>query len=292
MITHDGEESTQPYLTVLLPVKNYHLAHLHKAVCSIINQTSPHWRLLIVVEKSDLDNFRSLLREFLADPRITLLENEGRKLSGAFNTGMRHAPTEFVAILLGDDMWTEDAVAVLGRKIKDYPEVDFFHSSRRYIDQDDSPISSIYRSKESFEISEFRNSPPVKHLLCWRKSKALSIGGMDESLNSVGPDDYDFPWSMAEAGATFKAIEECLYLYREHLDSYRLTTHLPLNVHQREIARIMTKHGVDAATIKTRVADAKSSYLRQCLFRSNLDQWLKRKLGFDLRKRWWRPEYR
>ena len=31
--------------------------------------------------------------------------NEGRKLAGAMNTGMRHAETPFVAILLSDDMW-------------------------------------------------------------------------------------------------------------------------------------------------------------------------------------------
>jgi len=292
MTNQNGAASDSPQLTVLLPLKNYHLAHLHKAVGSVLNQTSQQWRLLIIVEQGEADQFGSLLADALKDPRIKLIENEGRKLSGAFNTGMRHARTEFVGILLADDMWTENAVAVLGRNICEFPAVDFFHSSRRYIDQDDGSISSVYRSKESFEISEFLYAPPVKHLLCWRIDKALSFGGMDESLNSVGPDDYDFPWSMAERGATFKAIEDCLYLYREHLDSYRLTTHLPLSVHQREIARIMAKHGADAATIKTRLSQAKASYLRQCLFRSQFDQWLKRKLGFNLRERWWRPEYR
>lgn len=41
--------------------------------------------------------------------------------------------------------------------------------------------------------------------------KALACGGLDESLNSVWPDDYDLPWTMAEHGAMFKAISECLY---------------------------------------------------------------------------------
>ena len=34
----------------------------------------------------------------------------------------------------------------------------------------------------------------------------MAFGGMDESLNSVGPDDYDFPWCMAERGAKFMAM--------------------------------------------------------------------------------------
>jgi len=110
-------------------------------------------------------------------------------------------------------------------------------------------------------------------------------------LNSVGPDDYDFPWSMAEAGAVFKAVTECLYLYREHRDCYRLTTHLPLSVHKREIERIMRKHGASRSDIRKRVAIAKRTYLRQCLYRSRLDGWIKEILGFDAR-RGSRPTYR
>jgi len=34
------------------------------------------------------------------------------------------------------------------------------------------------------------------------------------SRNNHGPDDYDFPWTMAEAGAVFCAIKDPLYLYR------------------------------------------------------------------------------
>ena len=121
--------------------------------------------------------------------------------------------------------------------------------------------------------------------------KALAWGGLDELLNSVWPDDYDLPWTMAEHGAMFKAISECLYYYRDHRECYRLTTHLPLDIHKREIARIMEKHNVDAPSIRNFIAEADRSYLRQCLYRSSFDQWLKEKLKYDIR-RGWREEYR
>ena len=98
---------------------------------------------------------------------------------------------------------------------------------------------------------------------------------MDESLNSVGPDDFDFPWSMAEHGATFKAVADCLYIYRDHRASYRLTTHLPLSHHKREIARIMGKHGAPPTAIAERLRTAEASYLKQCLYRSRFDRLLK-----------------
>jgi glycosyltransferase involved in cell wall biosynthesis len=283
--------STNTHLTALMPLKNYHEDYLRRAVQSVTNQTCPDWYLLIIVEKEDFDYFAGLLGEQLEDTRITVAVNVGRKLAGALNTGMRQAVTDFVAILSADDLWTRDAVEVLTDYRRKFPDVDFFHSSRRYIDERDEPISSVYRSRESFTLDEFFLSPPIKHLLCWRRVMALSFGGMDESLNSVGPDDYDFPWCMAERGAVFKAIAECLYLYREHLDSYRLTTHLPLSLHKREIKRIMKKHGASAWAIHTKLRQARASYLRQCVFRSKFDEWIKRKLGYDVRRSWRRPEY-
>ena len=169
--------------------------------------------------------------------------------------------------------------------------VDFFHSSRVIINEKDHPISSVYYSKEQFSIDDFILGSPVKHLLCWNKDEALAFGGLDESLNNVGPDDYDFPWTMAERGALFKAVKECLYLYRDHRECYRLTTHLPLTVHKREIRKIMKKHGVGAFYRWKIIMAAKKSYLRQCLYKSPLDRWFKEKRGYDIHKGW-KEEYK
>ncbi len=277
-------------VTVLMPLKNYHPVFLRKALGSVMNQSCPDWDLLIIVEKRDSDHFRKLLHQGLADSRVAMIVNEGRKLAGALNTGMRHAKTDFVAILLADDMWSTDAVHTLNTYIGGFPDIDFFHSSRRYIDENDKSISSVYISRQSFTVEDFTLSSPVKHLLCWRKDKALSFGGMDESLNSVGPDDYDFPWCMAERGAIFMAIRECLYLYRDHRNCFRLSIHLPLSLHKSEMKRIMRKHGANESTIRLKISTAESTYLRQCLYGSTLDRWIKRILGDDP-GRVWREKY-
>src|SRR5205085_12066118 len=135
------------------------------------------------------------------DARIELIDNTGRQLAGALNTGMRSARTEFAAILFGDDLWEPDAVEVLTRNIRAHPDVDFFHSSQRFVDDDGSPAGEVIDSRPGVTLDSFGTAAPVRHLMCWRVSKALAFGGMDESLNSVGPDDFDFPWTMAEHGA-------------------------------------------------------------------------------------------
>lgn len=276
-------------ITLLMPLKNYYLEYLERSLNSVINQTVSDWRLIIIVEEDDLIKFNNLLAKYLINPKIIIIKNKGYKLSGAINSGMKEAKTEFVGILLSDDMLSPDAVEILQREIRENPSVDFFHSSRLFIDEEDRPISSVYYSRDNFRLEDFFYGSPVKHMLCWRKVKALSFGGLDETLNSVGPDDYDFPWTMFEQGAKFKAVKECLYFYRDHRDSFRLTTHLTLETHIGEITKILKKHGVDNSTIKLSVTNAKKSFLRQCIYKSDIEKWFKEKIGFKAKWGWREP---
>jgi len=270
---------------ILLPVKQYRRDFLSKALNSIFRQSDPRWRLSIIVEKSDRDHFAEILNGELQDPRVELIVNAGRRIGGALNTGMRFAHTYFVGILFADDMWAPEAVAVLRGAIRKNPKIDFFHSSRIIIDETDRPISSVHYSKDSFQIADFLHASPVKHLLCWRRELGLAVGGMDESHNH-GPDDYDFPWTMAETGAVFHAIPEPLYLYRDHRESYRLTTHVPLSSQKWALRRILRKHGIDSKAAKQRLASAEASYLKQCLFTNRNDRHRKSKNGYDPRLGW------
>jgi len=184
-----------------------------------------------------------------------------------------------------------DAVAVLEREIRARPTVDFFHTARRVIDEDGPSVSSVHPPMPNVTLADFQTGSPVKHLLCWRRRVGIDVGGMDESLNSVGPDDLDFPWTMAERGATFGSVEECLYLYRDHRSHYRLTTHLPRSVHRRELARIFRKHQLPPALARQRIRTATNSYLRQCLYRSSIDVLWRRAFGRPPTATW-RERYR
>ena len=277
-------------VTALMPVRTYHPDYLRESVDSLLAQTSPDWRLLGILDRIGRGGLEAVLGKRLDDPRIELIANQGRKLAGAFNTGMRQAQSEFVAILLGDDMWEPNAVKVLLDNIGAHPEVDFFHSARRVVKEDGEPISPVFPSRLSVTLEDFGPDSPVKHLLCWRREKALSFGGMDERLNSVGPDDFDFPWCMAEHGATFAHVPECLYVYRDHRSFSRLTTHLPLSVHIREIRRIHRKHGLDKAVTEHFLEEAREKYLRQCIYRSRIDRWVKERLRVG-RTTAWRETY-
>jgi glycosyltransferase involved in cell wall biosynthesis len=276
-----------------MPLKYYHHEFLQKAIDSIMRQSCPHWNFSIVVEEPNFKEFQGLLKKELNDPRIGMIINEGAQFPGAINTGMRHATTDFVAILLADDMWSNDAVKILNGYIARYPQVDFFHSSRIVIDENDISISPIYYSKQNFSLSDFKWGSPVKHLLCWRKDKGLAVGGIDESILKA-QDDYDFPWTMAEHDAIFMAVEECLYYYRNHCECPRLTTHRPLSVTKRGIRGILKKHGVGMVS-RIIIVEKMSRYGslgKQCLYRNTLERWIKENLGCNSEKNWQQQEYR
>ncbi len=283
--TRNRTDLSSATVGILLPVKQYRPDFLAKALTSVFQQSDPHWKLSIIVEKSERDHFAAILSRELQDLRVDLIVNAGRRIGGALNTGMRHARSAFVGILFADDMWAPEAVAVLRRAIKKNPKADFFHSSRIIIDESDEPISTVHYSKASFRLKDFEKGSPVKHLLCWRRTMGLAVGGIDES-HSHGPDDYDFPWTMAEAGARFYAIREALYIYRDHRAAYRLTTHIPLSSQKWALRKILKKHGIAPDAIDARVEAAERGYLKQCLFATPNDEEKKTKAGYNAQLGW------
>lgn len=290
MGTVRSDSADTALITVLMPVKHYHPRLLRESLESVFTQTSDRWRLIIVVDPGDEDAPRAVRACIENRAHARIVVNQGRKLAGAFNTGMRAAETEFAAILLADDLWAPTAVEVLEDNIHVHPRADLFHSGLRFVDENRQPISPIRHPPQKVSLDDFVRGSPLKHLLCWRVARALSFGGMDESLNNVGPDDFDFPWSMLEHGAVVRAIDQCLYEYRDHRESYRLTTHLPRNVHLREIRRILKKHGVPPLRIARQLLNARFGFLRQCLYRNGLHRWIRENItGVDPAKGWREP---
>jgi len=284
-----AESEATPLIGVIVPVKDPHPAFLNEALESILVQTVPRWRLAIVAEPDELSRIEAQLRHLTADPRVRLLANEGRGHAGAVNTAMRAADTEFVALLLGDDLWHPDAIAVLEDHITRYSNADFFHSARRIVNDRGEPISGVHPPRPAVTLADFRAGTPVKHLLCWRRRLGLRVGGLDERIQ-IGPDDFDFPWTMSERGAVFCPINECLYIYRDHRAARRLTIDVPLSIQIREMRLVMRKHGMSRREVNHRLEEARRTHLRQARYRSPLHRQLCRWLGSEPPA--WRDSYR
>lgn len=231
-------------ITILMPCKSQKEEYFREAVGSVVQQTSRLWQLLIVTDPSSPPEIEAWTASF-ADPRIRLVRSPETGFARALNVGLQAAKTSFVSILLSDDRYAANAIQTLVRYRNRFGNADFFHSSRRHIDESGAGVGDTMPSRKHVRLEDFRTrGSPVKHLLCWRKDLSLSIGGMDEMLSSHGCDDYDFPWRMAEAGARFQAVDECLYEYRLHRQHERLTTTTPVESQIATLQSMFARHGV------------------------------------------------
>ncbi len=278
----------EPLLTILMPHRNAHAGFFEEALGSVLAQTTGRWRLLVIDDGSDDPAALAALTRVSKwdDERIEVVRSRSRYVTGALNTGIESADTDFVCILHCDDLLAPQAVATLGRAIADHPTTDYFHSSRRFIDETGRPLSGVFEARSFADVRVFERSCPVKSLHCFRVSAARAIGGMDETLGLHGGDDYDFPWSMAEAGYSFLAVPDCLYAIRDHRVHYRLTTHVPLDVQAAELERILRKHGMSGRRVRKEVKVRRRTYLRQALFSSEEDRHTKESRGFDPGSSW------
>lgn len=280
-------------ITILIPCKDPQPDYFQLAIDSVFAQTSPDWQCIVIDDRSadhqSLKKINSVRR--LADPRIKIIKSKSPMVTGALNSGMACAETPFVCALHCDDLLDAQAIETLSASIKAFPNVDYFHSARRHIDDTGEIISGKYDAIESFTVDDFKHRGQAKHLHCWRITFAEKIGGMDESLGPHGADDYDFPWCMAEAGATFKAIQECLYYYRDHRSHFRLTTHVPLDAQINELKKIWKKHGMSAEEIAREIESRTSRYLQQALYKDTKDKVAKEKVNYEAGNGW-RQTYR
>ena len=127
--------------------------------------------------------------------------------------------------------------------------------------------------------------------MCWRRALGVACGGVDETMENFATDDWDFPWTMMEHGAKFVSVRRPLYVFRDHRDGYRLTTHVARDVQLRQLRRILEKHGTPADVVERTLRQAKRGYLKQSLFWNAFEQWIKERVGFDPGSGW-REVYR
>lgn len=282
-----GLTRTEPkplMLTFLLPTRGLTEApYFDEALASVLAQTCGQWQLLVL-------NGGPQALSLPQDDRIACLEVwPGRGIATALNLGMRNARTQFVAPIHDDDRLHPDACQTLLTAMRERPEVDYFHSARRFIDESGQVISAIYPASSEVRLQDFIHRCPVKALHAWRVQLALSMGGIDEEVGTHGGDDYDFPWRMAENGARFGAIQSCLYEIRDHRTSERLTTDVPLQAQLASLRRILSKHGVPDPVIQEQLQRRSQTYLRQALFEDCRDLQEKQARGFDRNCGWRMP---
>ena len=116
-------------ISVIVPVykvENY----IADTVKSIINQSFKNFELILVDDGSP-DNSATIAEKLLSvsDIDYQIIHTENRGVSAARNTGLESANGQYLIMVDGDDVLTQDFLTVYANLMKRYPEADVYSTS-------------------------------------------------------------------------------------------------------------------------------------------------------------------
>jgi len=123
-----------PKVSVIIPAYNRSM-YIAEAIDSIVQQTYSDWEL-IVVDDFSTDNTESIINDFISKyggNKIRYFKNECKKgVSGARNTGIKHAKGVYVAFLDSDDLWDKDHLRTKVETLGSDPNIDALLSDSHF----------------------------------------------------------------------------------------------------------------------------------------------------------------
>jgi len=115
---------------------------MKQTVASVLTQTSPEWRLIVVDDGYPDDTLPRWFAD-LDDSRITYFRNEiNLGANGNFQKCLGLLSAEFCIVLGADDLLESDFVEVVIKTISRFPEVSMIHPGVKVIDEMNEDLST------------------------------------------------------------------------------------------------------------------------------------------------------
>ena len=214
--TIGDQVSPAPVVSVIIPAFNA-ARFIREALESVFSQTRSDFEPIVINDGSpDTVELEAELAPFMS--RIVYLKQENRGISGARNSGIRHARGRYIALLDADDIWEPDYLAVqvdVLEKDKQaaivYPNALIFgvgpHVGKGYMDicpsAGDVTFESLVTQRCNVMVS-----------VLGRREAIIEAGMFDETLRSC--EDYDLWLRMAHRGSRIVYHHKVLVRYRRH----------------------------------------------------------------------------
>ncbi len=132
----------EPDVTFLIPVRNGE-NFITEAIESIRCQTYTHWTLL-VRDNVSRDRTREIVREYVSDPRVRLLEGDTElSMAGNFNRCLDEIRTPYYMLLCHDDYLAAPHALQAAREVmRDHGSVPTVYCDLEYVDRDRERIAT------------------------------------------------------------------------------------------------------------------------------------------------------
>lgn len=206
--------SSDPLISVLMPVHNPERSWLEAAVESVRHQAYPHWELCVCDDASR----EPWVQEYfvrLADKRIKFVRAEANSgIASATNFAGALAKGDYLAFLDQDDLLAPGALAWVAAGLHGNP-VDLLYTDEDRLDETGQRRAPIFKPDWSPEL--LLSCMYMGHLLVIRREAVQQAGWLRSEFD--GAQDYDLALRVTEAGGGVQHIPRVLYHWRQHASS-------------------------------------------------------------------------
>ena len=211
-------------VSIVMPTYN-RARYLPVAIQSVMQQTYPHWELVIVDDCSKDETLEVAASYAQHDKRIKFIRHEvNRKLPGALNTGFDNATGDYFTWLSDDNLFRPHALEVMAKYLDEHPDIAMVYTDYTEIDEDGKLLQRIVVDPP--EKLGLHNPIGACYLL--RRMVHEELGGYRDDVFLA--EDLDF-WIRMLIKFQIAPLHEDLYLYRQHSDSLTATNRRVYKVH-------------------------------------------------------------
>lgn len=243
-------------VSVVVPVYNSE-QYLEETVHSVLQQTFPHFELLLIDDGSKDQSLALAHRCASLDERVRVLTHEGNRnkgVSATRNLGIQHAQYEWIALLDSDDLWSPKKLQKQIEVISTHPEV-----------------ALVYTQLKTLFLTDYHNFPPIcgtgkpgvqenifkqmvndqiwmpNSSVMFKKSIIQQVGLFNEGLK-YQIEDHLFFTKVSYFYKTY-FLHEILGEYRIHSTSYTVNTRWENSFYEFRLALLKDKNIKDKITI-------------------------------------------
>ena len=228
---------TQPTLSIIVATRNS-ARFLAQALDSIAAQAFDDYEILLV-DAASTDATLDIAR---SHPKVTCIQQRGTGYANAWNNGIAHSRTPFVAFLDSDDAWAPDKLASQFSIIHGDPRVEVVFGRVQFFLEPDCPLPPGFRPA----LLELSHPALMPGTTLVRRSALDRVGPLDEVMKLAS----DIPWNARmRDSCVIDSVDRVLLRKRLHEGNLGHTTSWP--IFRSELLSVVKKR-VDAARLAAR----------------------------------------
>lgn len=207
---------TSSLVSVLIPTYNS-AAYLEETINSVLSQSFTDYEL-IVVDNNSTDGTETLVKRYLADPRISYFKNNSNiGLVGNFNKCLQYAKGKYIKFLCSDDKFHPDLLSRFVNIMEQYPGVSLVTSNKEYFglhtEQREIPYAHLQKGNKIIAASLQDYNWIGEPTSVMFRSEHLHIGHFNPSYTYLV--DWDMWLRLLTLGDCY-IIPDTLSFFRQH----------------------------------------------------------------------------